>query len=87
MAPWGKAAVPLKWIKPQLTRLVEEAPAERQISQHRTARKWMAEQRRDDGKEHRRKSDKLLLLALLLFNLLALGGVGAAIVWAFRTVF
>jgi len=40
-----------------------------------------------DRKEHRKKSDKLLLLALLLFNLLALVGVGAAIVWAFRTVF
>jgi len=47
----------------------------------------MAEQRRDGRKEHRGKSDKLLLLALLLFNLLALVGAGAAIVWAFRTVF
>jgi len=47
----------------------------------------MAEQRRDDRKEHRGKSDKLLLLALLLFNLVALGGVGAPIVWAFRIVF
>jgi hypothetical protein len=67
--------------------LVTVYEAEELVARCKTVRTWMAEQRRDARKEHPRKSDKLLVFALLLFNLLTLAGVAMAIAWAFRTVF
>jgi len=68
--------------------LVNVNTAEAQVSQGRTVAAWMAGQKPGsvgDRKGPPRKSfDKALLLALVMFNLLALVALAAAIVWVFR---
>jgi hypothetical protein len=68
--------------------LVTLNTAEAQVTQGRTVAGWMAGQKpgaESDRNGHPRKSfDRALLLALAMFNLLVLGALATAIVWAVR---
>ena len=68
--------------------LVTVNTAEAEVTQGRTVAAWMAWQKPGAGgdckRSPRKAFDKVLLLALVMFNLLVLGALATAIVWLVR---